>query len=75
MFKEYKEKLKSIGGEEKAAKIISDALYISIIGTDDLANTYFSTPFRKKDFDIPSYTDLMVNSASTFYQVNKFKIG
>lgn len=68
MFKEYKEKLKMIAGEEKAASIIKDALYVSIIGTDDLANTYFSTPFRKNEYDVSSYTDLMVKSASSFYQ-------
>lgn len=70
MFKEYKEKLKMIAGEEKAASIIDDALYVSIIGTDDLANTYFSTPFRKKEYDVSSYTDFMVKSASSFYQVS-----
>ncbi|XP_058090785.1 GDSL esterase/lipase EXL3-like [Magnolia sinica] len=67
-FKEYKEKLKTIAGEERAAYIVSDSIYIVIIGSDDLANTYFSTPFRRSQYDIPSYVNLLVDSASKFYQ-------
>ncbi|XP_068640787.1 GDSL esterase/lipase EXL3-like [Aristolochia californica] len=68
LFREYQTKLKTIAGEKRASSIINDSIYLVIIGTDDFANSYFSTPFRKKQFDIPSYTDFLVQKASKFYQ-------
>ncbi|KAL5995682.1 hypothetical protein ACLOJK_025750 [Asimina triloba] len=68
-FSEYKEKLKAIAGEERAASIVSDSIYIVIIGTDDIANTYYSTPFRYTHYDVPSYAELIAQSASSFYQL------
>ncbi|XP_039115428.1 GDSL esterase/lipase At3g14820-like [Dioscorea cayenensis subsp. rotundata] len=65
-FDEYKEKLRGVAGDEKADSIISEALYIVCTGTVDFALTYFSTPFRSKHYDIPSYVELLVSSASTF---------
>ncbi|KAL5995679.1 hypothetical protein ACLOJK_025747 [Asimina triloba] len=67
LFEEYKEKIKAIAGEEKAARIVADSLYIIIIGTDDIANTYYSTPFRQAHYDLHSYVELLVNAASKFY--------
>ncbi|XXG86242.1 hypothetical protein AAC387_Pa11g1174 [Persea americana] len=68
LFKEYVGKLKSIAGEERAATIVSKSIYISIIGTDDIANTYFGTPLRRPQYDVSSYSDLIANSASDFYE-------
>ena len=69
LFKEYKEKLKAIAGEERAAYIISESIYCIVTGTDDLANTYFTTPFRKAEYDLLSYINFVVQSASSFFQV------
>ncbi|KAG0473156.1 hypothetical protein HPP92_015013 [Vanilla planifolia] len=68
LFKEYKEKVKAIVGEEKAAEITNNAVYLVATGTDDLANTYFTTPFRRLEFDLPSYINFTVKSASSFVQ-------
>ncbi|WOK98804.1 GDSL esterase/lipase EXL3-like [Canna indica] len=54
LFTEYKERLFAIAGAERGAEIISQALFVVCAGTDDVANTYFTTPFRK-NYDIPSY--------------------
>lgn len=70
LFKEYKEKLKSIAGEKRASEIVSQSLYVVCAGSDDVANTYFITPFRKTRYDIPSYANLLLNSASSFIEVN-----
>lgn len=70
MFKDYIENLKGIAGEERAAAIISDSIYISDVGIDDIINNYFALPIRRKQFNISSYTDFIVNLASEFYQVN-----
>ncbi|GMH23800.1 hypothetical protein Nepgr_025643 [Nepenthes gracilis] len=48
--------------------IRSVAMYLIVAGSDDIANTYFDTPFRRLEYDTNSYTDLMINSASSFIQ-------
>ncbi|KAJ0974220.1 hypothetical protein J5N97_016185 [Dioscorea zingiberensis] len=67
LFEEYKVKLRSIVGDERAESIVLDSMYVVCAGSDDLANTYFTTPFRSH-FDVPSYIDLMVSSASSFLE-------
>jgi phospholipase/lecithinase/hemolysin len=52
-------------GEEETARIIDGALFVVCAGTDDLANTYFTTPFRR-DYDLDSYIDFVVRCASGF---------
>ncbi|GAA0176311.1 hypothetical protein Leryth_010631 [Lithospermum erythrorhizon] len=73
-FKEYIAKLKGFVGEERANYIIGNALYLVVAGSDDLANTYFTVGLRKLHYDIPSYADLMVSSASGFIQ-ELYKLG
>lgn len=68
-FKEYIGKLKAAVGEERANYILSNSLYLVVAGTDDLVNTYFTFGLRRQQYDIASYTDLMVSSASSFNQV------
>ncbi|TVU44247.1 hypothetical protein EJB05_03683 [Eragrostis curvula] len=62
-FDEYRAKLVSIAGEEETARIIDGALFVVCAGTDDVANTYFTTPFRSVEYDIPSYVELLVSGA------------
>jgi hypothetical protein len=69
MFKDYKKKIKTAIGEDRAATMLSKSIFIVCTGSDDIANTYFSTPFRRAHYDIHGYTDLMVRSATSFFQV------
>lgn len=73
-FKEYIEKVKELVGVEKTNFIITNSLYFIVAGSDDIANTYYGTPFRRSQYDIHSYTDLMVHSASSFVQ-ELYKLG
>ncbi|XP_039000595.1 GDSL esterase/lipase EXL3-like [Hibiscus syriacus] len=66
LFKEYTAKLKQLVGEERANFILSKSLYLVVAGSDDIANTYFALRARKLQYDIPAYTDLMLNSATLF---------
>lgn len=66
MFEEYVGKLKSNVGEEKTNFIIENAIFLLVAGSDDIANTYFTIRLRKVQYDIPSYTDLMLNNAEDF---------
>ncbi|KAJ0964065.1 hypothetical protein J5N97_029187 [Dioscorea zingiberensis] len=78
LFEDYKEKLKVIVGEEEMINIVSNSLYIVCAGTNDLAWTYFTARLRK-EYDLPSYIDFMLNSASSFlndlYGLGARKIG
>ncbi|KAF8406615.1 hypothetical protein HHK36_008705 [Tetracentron sinense] len=59
LFKEYIGKMKRVVGEEKTTAILSKSLFIVCAGSYDIANTYYSTPFRRMEYDVPAYTDLM----------------
>nr|KYP46313.1 GDSL esterase/lipase EXL3 [Cajanus cajan] len=74
MFKEYIGKLKNIVGEERANFILANSFYLVVAGSDDIANTYFIARVRQLQYDIPSYTDLMLNSASDFVK-ELYKLG
>lgn len=68
LFNDYKEKLKAAAGEERAAAIVSNSLYLIAAGSNDITNTYYLTPLRRPHYDINSYADLVVSYASTFFQ-------
>lgn len=55
--------------KKQAHNILSNSLYLVIAGTDDLANTYFSTGVGRLEYDIGAYTNLMVDSAFNFIKV------
>ncbi|KAJ1292607.1 hypothetical protein BS78_01G002700 [Paspalum vaginatum] len=65
-FDEYRARLAALAGEDEARRIIDRALFVVCAGTDDVANTYFTTPFRAAEYDIPSYVDLLVSGAEGF---------
>lgn len=67
LFKEYKGKIRAIAGEQRAAEIVSTSMFLVVSGTDDLANTYFTTPLRR-DYDLESYIEFIVKCASDFIQ-------
>ncbi|XAR61636.1 Triacylglycerol lipase [Bertholletia excelsa] len=66
LFEEYIGKLKMLVGEERTKFILTNSLHVVATGTDDLANTYFTLGLRRLQYDINSYTDLMVRYASEF---------
>ncbi|XP_062119472.1 GDSL esterase/lipase EXL3-like [Humulus lupulus] len=66
-FKEYIEKLKGIAGEEKTKFILANSIILIVLSSNDIANTYFAAvAFRRLQYDISSYTDLMVSYATDF---------
>ncbi|CAA3020437.1 GDSL esterase lipase EXL3-like [Olea europaea subsp. europaea] len=73
LFKEYIGKLKGAVGEEETNNILTNSIHLVVAGSDDLANTYFTLGVSKF-YDINSYTDLMVSSASSFIQ-EIYKLG
>ncbi|RZC66745.1 hypothetical protein C5167_010430 [Papaver somniferum] len=67
LFKEYLAKVAALAGEAKAKSILSESLYLVVIGSNDLGNTYFGSQLRS-NYDIPAYADLMVEGATSFIQ-------
>ncbi|XP_022636032.1 GDSL esterase/lipase At3g14820 [Vigna radiata var. radiata] len=65
-FKEYIGKLKANFGEAKTNFILSKSLVLVVSSSNDIANTYFASGIRKLDYDVPSYTDVLVQLASSF---------
>lgn len=58
-------------GEEATKNIVKKSLYIVVAGSDDLCNTYFMLKFpRKIQYNVDSYTNLMVDGASNFINVS-----
>ncbi|XP_057469462.1 GDSL esterase/lipase EXL3-like [Actinidia eriantha] len=68
LFKEYMKKLKGVVGDERTSTILANSLHVIVTGSNDIANTYFNNPIRNLHYDISSYADLMVTSASSFVQ-------
>ncbi|KAL3634339.1 hypothetical protein CASFOL_021393 [Castilleja foliolosa] len=67
-FKEYIKKLKGSVGNENANKILSNSIYLVVAGSDDIANTYFTIGTRREQYDISSYANLLVSSATSFIE-------
>ncbi|KAK3129579.1 hypothetical protein QOZ80_6BG0481920 [Eleusine coracana subsp. coracana] len=66
MFTEYKDKLAGIAGDQAAARIIAESLFLVCAGTDDIANNYYLAPLRPLQYDISAYVDFLVQQASDF---------
>ncbi|KAM0930380.1 hypothetical protein ACQ4PT_001088 [Festuca glaucescens] len=67
LFHDYKERLKALVGEEEMTRVISEGIYFTVNGANDLANNYFSViPLRRHQYDLPSYIRFLVSSAVNF---------
>ncbi|XP_045827312.1 GDSL esterase/lipase At2g42990-like [Trifolium pratense] len=65
-FKEYQEKLRVHVGKEKANYIISEALYLISLGTNDFLENYYIFPTRQFHFTESQYQDFLVDIAENF---------
>ena len=68
LFREYDKKLNKEVGNGRATKLLSNSVYILQVENNDLIN-YFVIPLRKAQYDIPAYTNFMLESASKFLEV------
>lgn len=65
-FKDYQTKLRAYLGDEKANEVISEALYIISVGTNDFLINYYNFPQRRAQFTIPKYEDFLIGNAEDF---------
>ncbi|XP_039015919.1 GDSL esterase/lipase At2g42990-like [Hibiscus syriacus] len=66
-YKEYQEKLRTSLGEKKANGVISGALYLINIGTNDFILNYNGiNPQRRSHFTVQQYQDFLISIAENF---------
>ena len=71
-FEQYIGKLKGIVGEERTNFILAKSAGFVVAGSNDIANAYYLSGIRKAKYDVPSYTDLLLNLSSTFVKVSPY---
>ncbi|KAL6506856.1 hypothetical protein OROHE_022293 [Orobanche hederae] len=65
-FKDYQNKLKACMGDAKASSIISEALYIISLGTNDFLENYYSLPDTRSKYTIDQFQDFLIELAEKF---------
>lgn len=65
-FKDYQNKLTAYAGEAKAKEIVSEALYLMSLGTNDFLENYYTFPQRRAQFTIKEYQDFLIGVAENF---------
>ncbi|XP_039015915.1 GDSL esterase/lipase At2g42990-like isoform X2 [Hibiscus syriacus] len=62
-YKEYQKKLRAYLGDRAANEVISEALYVNSIGTNDFVENYYALPKRKSQFTVQQYEDFLIGIA------------
>ncbi|XP_059442192.1 GDSL esterase/lipase At4g26790-like [Corylus avellana] len=65
-YKEYQKDLRGYLGEEKANEVLSEALYLISIGTNDFLENYYLLPERSLQFSIEEYQRFLAGIAGNF---------
>lgn len=66
-YKEYQKKLRANIGEDEANEIISEALYLMSLGTNDFLENYYTVPGRGSQFTVQQYEDFLIGIARNFF--------
>ncbi|XP_025012390.2 GDSL esterase/lipase At1g06990 isoform X1 [Ricinus communis] len=69
LFKDYLATLKGVVGEEKAMKIINDALMVVTGGINDYTYNMYDFPTRRLEFTPRQYGDFLLNNFQNFTKV------
>ncbi|KAK9268713.1 hypothetical protein L1049_000474 [Liquidambar formosana] len=77
-YKEYQKQLRAFLGDERANWVLSEALYLMSIGTNDFLENYYVVPGRSSHFSIEEYQHFLEGIAGNFitelYQLGARKI-
>nr|GFB63692.1 GDSL esterase/lipase At5g45950-like [Tanacetum cinerariifolium] len=65
-FKEYKNRLEKLVGEEQAHNIVDNAFFVLSMGTNDFLQNYYIDPTRPGMFTITQYERYLINSMETY---------
>ncbi|KAL5715885.1 hypothetical protein ACHQM5_017647 [Ranunculus cassubicifolius] len=67
-FKEYKERLGQIMGNEKMESHIRNAVFFVSCGTNDFGVNYFNHPVRRTQFNVSDYQKFVIENTRKFLQ-------
>ncbi|CAL9013652.1 unnamed protein product [Prunus brigantina] len=65
-YKEYQNKLRAYLGKAKAKKILTEALYLISLGTNDFLENYYTIPTRQMEFTVQQYEDFLIGLSENF---------
>ncbi|XP_075668049.1 GDSL esterase/lipase At2g04570-like [Castanea sativa] len=65
-YKEYQNKLRAYVGKDKANEILSEALYLMSLGTNDFLENYYLSLKRQSQFTVQQYEDFLIGIAGNF---------
>nr|XP_043628068.1 GDSL esterase/lipase At4g26790 [Erigeron canadensis] len=65
-FKDYQNRLRAYFGPIKASKVLSEALYLISIGTNDFLENYYALPVRSTVYSVEEYEDFLLGIARNF---------
>ncbi|XP_062152870.1 GDSL esterase/lipase At2g04570-like [Alnus glutinosa] len=66
-YKDYQKRLREYLGEAKANDLISEALHLTSLGTNDFLENYYAFPGRRQSqFTITQYEDFLIGLAGNF---------
>ncbi|XP_030931100.1 GDSL esterase/lipase At2g42990-like [Quercus lobata] len=65
-YKEYQNKLRAYVGKDKANEILSEALYLMSLGTNDFLENYYLSPKWQSQFTVQQYEDFLIRLAANF---------
>ncbi|XP_038703637.1 GDSL esterase/lipase At2g42990-like [Tripterygium wilfordii] len=73
-YKDYQAKLKAYVGDKKAKEILTEALYLMSLGTNDFLENYYTFPTRRSQFSVKQYGDFLIGIARSFI-TDVYKLG
>lgn len=65
-YKEYQSKLKAYVGDTKAKSIISEALYLISLGTNDFLENYYTLPSTRSKYTLDQFQDFLIGLVERF---------
>ncbi|KAK8674261.1 hypothetical protein V6N13_112555 [Hibiscus sabdariffa] len=65
-YKEYQRQLRAYVGEKKANLILTEALYLMSLGTNDFMENYYTFPTRRSQFSVRQYQDFLLALCENF---------
>ncbi|XVE78380.1 hypothetical protein DITRI_Ditri13aG0140300 [Diplodiscus trichospermus] len=65
-YNDYQQKLRAYVGEKKANKILTEALYLMSLGTNDFLENYYIFPTRRSQFSVREYQDFLLGLGENF---------
>ncbi|CAM8934954.1 unnamed protein product [Rhodiola kirilowii] len=65
-YKEYQQRLRAYLGKAKANHILTEAVYIVSLGTNDFLENYYILPDRQSQFTVTEYGDFLLELTQNF---------